>query len=290
MRDYCIVTDSTCDLPASIVTDLGITVIPMEFQLDGTTYLNYPDGRDYDFHAFYDALRAGKASTTSQVNYQTFLDTFTPILESGRDILYLAFSSGLSGTYNGSVIAANDLMEKYPGSKVISVDTLAASVGEGLLVYAAAKKREEGLSLDELAQWVTDNRLHLCHWFTVDDLNHLKRGGRVSPAVAIIGTALGIKPVMHVDDEGHLIPVSKVRGRRKSLDALVEHMAETCDKPESQTIFIGHGDSKEDAEYVAKLVRQKFKVKNIILNYIGPVIGSHSGPGTIALFFFGTHR
>ena len=290
MRDYCIVTDSTCDLPANIVTDLGITVIPMEFQLDGTTYLNYPDGRDYDFHAFYDALRAGKASTTSQVNYQTFLDTFTPILESGRDILYLAFSSGLSGTYNGSVIAANDLMEKYPGSKVISVDTLAASVGEGLLVYAAAKKREEGLSLDELVQWVTDNRLHLCHWFTVDDLNHLKRGGRVSPAVAIIGTALGIKPVMHVDDEGHLIPVSKVRGRRKSLDALVEHMAETCDKPESQTIFIGHGDSKEDAEYVAKLVRQKFKVKNIILNYIGPVIGSHSGPGTIALFFFGTHR
>ena len=290
MRDYCIVTDSTCDLPANIVTDLGITVIPMEFQLDGTTYLNYPDGRDYDFHAFYDALRAGKTSTTSQVNYQTFLDTFTPILESGRDILYLAFSSGLSGTYNGSVIAANDLMEKYPGSKVISVDTLAASVGEGLLVYAAAKKREEGLSLDELAQWVTDNRLHLCHWFTVDDLNHLKRGGRVSPAVAIIGTALGIKPVMHVDDEGHLIPVSKVRGRRKSLDALVEHMAETCDKPESQTIFIGHGDSKEDAEYVAKLVRQKFKVKNIILNYIGPVIGSHSGPGTIALFFFGTHR
>lgn len=290
MRDYCIVTDSTCDLPANIVTDLGITVIPMEFQLDGTTYLNYPDGRDYDFHAFYDALRAGKASTTSQVNYQTFLDTFTPILESGRDILYLAFSSGLSGTYNGSVIAANDLMEKYPGSKVISVDTLAASVGEGLLVYTAAKKREEGLSLDELAQWVTDNRLHLCHWFTVDDLNHLKRGGRVSPAVAIIGTALGIKPVMHVDDEGHLIPVSKVRGRRKSLDALVEHMAETCDKPENQTIFIGHGDSKEDAEYVAKLVRQKFKVKNIILNYIGPVIGSHSGPGTLALFFFGTHR
>ena len=290
MRDYCIVTDSTCDLPANIVTDLGITVIPMEFQLDGTTYLNYPDGRDYDFHAFYDALRAGKASTTSQVNYQTFLDTFTPILESGRDILYLAFSSGLSGTYNGSVIAANDLMEKYPGSKVISVDTLAASVGEGLLVYAAAKKREEGLSLDELAQWVTDNRLHLCHWFTVDDLNHLKRGGRISPAVAIIGTALGIKPVMHVDDEGHLIPVSKVRGRRKSLDALVEHMAETCDKPESQTVFIGHGDSKEDAEYVAKLVRQKFKVKNIILNYIGPVIGSHSGPGTLALFFFGTHR
>ena len=290
MRDYCIVTDSTCDLPANIVTDLGITVIPMEFQLDGTTYLNYPDGRDYDFHTFYDALRAGKASTTSQVNYQTFLDTFTPILESGRDILYLAFSSGLSGTYNGSVIAANDLMEKYPGSKVISVDTLSASVGEGLLVYAAAKKREEGLSLDELAQWVTDNRLHLCHWFTVDDLNHLKRGGRVSPAVAIIGTALGIKPVMHVDDEGHLIPVSKVRGRRKSLDALVEHMAETCDKPESQTIFIGHGDSKEDAEYVAKLVRQKFKVKNIILNYIGPVIGSHSGPGTLALFFFGTHR
>ena len=290
MRDYRIVTDSTCDLPAGIVAELNLTVIPMEFQLDGTTYLNYPDGREYDFHEFYNALRAGMASTTSQVNYQTFLDTFTPILEDGKDILYLAFSSGLSGTYSGSTIAAKDLMEKYPDAKIVCVDTLAASVGEGLLVYTAAKKREEGLSLDELAQWVLDNRLHLCHWFTVDDLNHLKRGGRISPAVAIIGTALGIKPVMHVDNEGHLIPVSKVRGRRKSLDALVEHMIQTCDKPDGQTIFIGHGDSVEDAEYVAKQIKQKFKIKTIILNYIGPVIGSHSGPGTIALFFFGTER
>ena len=290
MRDYCIVTDSTCDLPANIVTDLGITVIPMEFQLDGTTYLNYPDGRDYDFHAFYDALRAGKASTTSQVNYQTFLDTFTPILESGRDILYLAFSSGLSGTYNGSVIAANDLMEKYPGSKVISVDTLAASVGEGLLVYTAAKKREEGLSLDELAQWVTDNRLHLCHWFTVDDLNHLKRGGRISPAVAIIGTALGIKPVMHVDDEGRLIPVSKARGRKASLTALVDRMEATAIDPAGQTVFISHGDCLEDAEFVAGEVRRRLGVETVHINYVGPVIGNHSGPGTMALFFLGSER
>ena len=290
MRDYRIVTDSTCDLPANVVEELGLTVIPMEFQLDGATYHNYPDGREYDFHQFYEALRAGKTSTTSQVNYQTFLDPFTPILEEGKDILYLSFSSGLSGTYNGSTIAAKDLMEKYPDARIISIDTLAASIGEGLLVFAAAKKREEGLSLEELAKWVEANRLHLCHWFTVDDLNHLKRGGRVSPAVAIIGTALGIKPVMHVDDEGHLIPVSKVRGRRKSLDALVDHMVQTCTHPEGQTIFIGHGDSLEDAEYVAKLVRQKFKVKTVILNYIGPVIGSHSGPGTIALFFFGTQR
>ena len=290
MCDYCIVTDSTCDLPANIAAEMELEIIPMEFQIDGKTYLNYPDGREYDFHAFYDVLRAGNTSITSQVNYHTFIETFTPILESGKDILYIAFSSGLSGTYNGSLIAAGDLMEKYPDRKVICVDSLAASVGEGLLVYTAAKKKAEGLSLEELAKWVEDNRLHLCHWFTVDDLNHLKRGGRVSPAVAIIGTALGIKPVLHVDNEGHLIPVSKVRGRRKSLDALVEQMVKTCTQPEGQTIFIGHGDAKEDAEYVAKLVRQKLKVKTVILNFIGPVIGSHSGPGTIALFFFGTER
>lgn len=290
MRDYCIITDSTCDLPENIVSELELQVIPMEFQIDGKIYHNYPDGREYDFHKFYDALRTGKTSTTSQVNYQVFMDTFSPILESGKDILYIAFSSGLSGTYNGSVIAAKDLMEKYPERKVVCVDSLAASVGEGLLVYEAARKRAEGLALEELAAWVENNRLKLCHWFTVDDLNHLKRGGRVSPAVAIIGTTLGIKPVLHVDDEGHLIPVSKVRGRRKSLDALVEHMVQTCEKPEGQTVFIGHGDALEDAEYVAKLVRQKFKIKDIVINYIGPVIGSHSGPGTIALFFFGTHR
>ena len=290
MRDYCIVTDSTCDLPANIVTDLGITVIPMEFQLDGTTYLNYPDGRDYDFHAFYDALRAGKASTTSQVNYQTFLDTFTPILESGRDILYLAFSSGLSGTYNGSVIAANDLMEKYPGSKVISVDTLSASVGEGLLVYTAAKKREEGLSLDELAQWVTDNRLHLCHWFTVDDLVYLKRGGRISAATAFVGNTLGFKPVLHMDDAGHLINMFKVRGRKASLNAMADKYGELALDKAGGTVFISHGDCRADADTLAAILKERYgaSVKEIVV--VGPVIGAHSGPGTLALFFLGEHR
>ena len=290
MRDYCIVTDSTCDLPANIVTDLGITVIPMEFQLDGTTYLNYPDGRDYDFHAFYDALRAGKASTTSQVNYQTFLDTFTPILESGRDILYLAFSSGLSGTYNGSVIAANDLMEKYPGSKVISVDTLAASVGEGLLVYTAAKKREEGLSLDELAQWVTDNRLHLCHWFTVDDLNHLKRGGRVSAATALFGTMLSIKPVMYTSPEGKLIPMGKARGMKAALTELVNTMDKLAIRPIREPVFICHADCQDSVDYVKGLLYERFGVTDVRADYIGPVIGSHTGCGTLGLFFMGTER
>ena len=290
MRDYCIVTDSTCDLPANIVTDLGITVIPMEFQLDGTTYLNYPDGRDYDFHAFYDALRAGKASTTSQVNYQTFLDTFTPILESGRDILYLAFSSGLSGTYNGSVIAANDLMEKYPDSKVISVDTLAASVGEGLLVYTAAKKREEGLSLDELAQWVTDNRLHLCHWFTVDDLNHLKRGGRVSAATALFGTMLSIKPVMYTSPEGKLIPMGKARGMKAALTELVNTMDKLAIRPIREPVFICHADCQDSVDYVKGLLYERFGVTDVRADYIGPVIGSHTGCGTLGLFFMGTER
>ena len=290
MRDYCIVTDSTCDLPANIVTDLGITVIPMEFQLDGTTYLNYPDGRDYDFHAFYDALRAGKASTTSQVNYQTFLDTFTPILESGRDILYLAFSSGLSGTYNGSVIAANDLMEKYPGSKVISVDTLAASVGEGLLVYTAAKKREEGLSLDELAQWVTDNRLHLCHWFTVDDLNHLKRGGRVSAATALFGTMLSIKPVMYTSPEGKLIPMGKARGMKAALTELVNTMDKLAIRPIREPVFICHADCPDSVDYVKGLLYERFGITDVRADYIGPVIGSHTGCGTLGLFFMGTER
>lgn len=290
MRDYRIITDSTSDLSLSALQESGVQVIPMEFHLDGKSYHNYPDEREYDMKTFYAELKAGKTSTTSQINQQTFLEIFEPVLQEGKDILYLGFSSGLSGTYQSSCLAAEDLREKYPEAKIFCVDTLAASAGEGLLVYTAAQKKAEGMGIEELAKWVEDHRLHLCHWFTVDDLYHLKRGGRVSPAAAVIGTALGIKPVLHVDNEGHLIPMEKVRGRRKSLDALVDHMVKTCDPKEGQTIFISHGNAPEDAEYVAKQVQSKLKVKNVVLSMIGPVIGSHSGPGTIALFFFGTQR
>lgn len=290
MRDYCIITDSTSDLSLSALQESGVQVIPMEFHLDGKSYHNYPDEREYDMKAFYAELKAGKTSTTSQINQQTFLEIFEPILQEGKDILYLGFSSGLSGTYQSSCLAAEDLREKYPDAKIFCVDTLAASAGEGLLVYTAAKKKAEGMGIEELAKWVEDNRLHLCHWFTVDDLYHLKRGGRVSSAAAVIGTALGIKPVLHVDDEGHLIPMEKVRGRRKSLDALVDHMVKTCDPKEGQIIFISHGNAPEDAEYVAKQIKSKLKVKDVVISMIGPVIGTHSGPGTIALFFFGTQR
>ena len=290
MRDYQIITDSTSDLAVSILEKTDIQVIPMEFHIDGQSYHNYPDEREYDMGKFYAALKAGSTSTTSQINQQTFQEIFEPVLQQGKDILYLAFSSGLSGTYQSSLLAAEELRGRYPEAKIVCVDTLAASAGEGLLVYTAARKKAEGMGIDELAQWVEDSRLHLCHWFTVDDLFHLKRGGRVSPTVAVIGTALGIKPVLHVDNEGHLIPMEKVRGRRRSLDALVDHMVKTCDPKEGQTIFISHGGAKEDAEYVGKQVRARLKVKEVVYSTIGPGIGSHSGPGTIALFFFGTER
>ena len=213
-----------------------------------------------------------------------------PILEQGKDVLYIAFSSALSGTCQAANIAADMLREKYPERKILVVDSLAASMGEGLIVYYAAKMRQEGKTIDEVYQWVLDNRLRLCHWFTVDDLFFLHRGGRVSSASAVLGTMLGVKPVLHVDDEGRLILVGKTRGRRKSLDQLVEHMAETVERPEEQIIFISHGDAPEDAAYVEQLVRDKFKVKDIVVNYIDPVIGGHSGPGTVALFFLGSKR
>ncbi|MGI5893013.1 MAG: DegV family protein [Candidatus Merdivicinus sp.] len=290
MRDYRIVTDSTSDLAVSVLEKMDVTVIPMEFHLEGVSYHNYPDEREYDMKKFYAQLKSGKSSTTSQINQQNFLEIFEPILQDGKDILYLAFSSGLSGTYHSSCLAAEELRAKYPEAKILCVDTLAASAGEGLFVYTAFCKKQEGYTIEELEKWALENRLHLCHWFTVDDLHHLKRGGRVSPTAAVIGTALGIKPVLHVDNEGHLIPMEKVRGRRRSLDSLVEHMVKTCDPKEGQTIFISHGDALEDAQYVGDQIRSKMKVKNIVYSTIGPVIGSHSGPGTIALFFFGTER
>lgn len=290
MVNYIIFTDSGADLSLKLIKNLKVEVIPLKFTLQGNSFNDYPDGREMSPHDFYDAVRSGEMPTTAQINTSEFIEHFEPYLKQGSDILYLSFSSGLSGTYNAARIAALDLTEKYPERKIVVVDTLAASMGEGLLIYYAAQKRLAGASLQEVAAFVEDNRNQLCHWFTVDDLNHLKRGGRISAAAALFGSMLGIKPVLHVDDAGHLIPMAKVRGRRASLDALILHMEQTVIKPEEQVIFISHGDCLKDAEYVADQIRKRWKVRDIIINYIGPVIGAHSGPGTVALFFFGSHK
>lgn len=290
MRNYIIITDSSADLPVNILEEYGITVAPLGFSFENENYLNYPDHRQLDIKKFYERVKNGEKSTTTLVNSKTFEEYFTPILESGKDILYLGFSSPLSGTFGSSLTAKEELLEKYNDARIECVDTLSASMGEGLLVYYAAKMKQEGKNLDEVKQWVLDNRLNLCHWFTVDDLNHLKRGGRINAMTATIGTALGVKPILHINDEGHLVPDSNVRGRKKSINALLEHMELTCMDPEENSVFISHGDCLEDAEYLASLIKEKLHVKEVIINYVGPVIGSHTGQGVVALFFFGKER
>lgn len=290
MCKFRLLTDSTADLPASMVQELDLQVYPMAFILNGKEYRDYPDGRELMPHAFYEALRGGQTSSSAQINQQQFIDWVSPFLENGEDVLYLSFSSGLSGTYQSALLAQKELQARYPARTFTVVDSLCASMGEGLLAYYAAAMRQKGCTLKETAAWLENNKLKLCHWFTVDDLHHLKRGGRVSPATAVVGTMLNIKPVLHVDDDGHLIPMEKVRGRRQSLEALVRHMKETVENPQEQTIFISHGDCPQDAEYVASRIRETMTVKDIRIHTIGPVIGTHSGPGTVALFFLGSHR
>jgi DegV family protein with EDD domain len=220
----------------------------------------------------------------------TCRDIFEGILKRGNDVLYIGFSSALSGSYNAGTMVAESLRDAYPERKIVTIDSLSASMGEGLLVYHVAEQRRSGKSIDEVSEWLIANRLHLCHWFTVDDLFHLKRGGRISAATALVGTVLGVKPVLHVDDEGKLVAVGKVRGRRRSLEALVDEMEKTCANPTEQVVFISHGDCIEDAQYVERLVRERLNVKDVQINYVDPVIGAHSGPGTVALFFLGTAR
>lgn len=290
MPSYRILTDSTTDLTPEMIRELNVEIIPLCYIMEGKTYRDIPGGSAMGEKEFYSKLRNGIMSTTTQVNSEEFMDYFQPYLERGEDVLYIAFSSGLSGTCQSAFIAKKQLEEKYPGRRIEVFDSLCASMGEGLFVYLAAMKSKAGASIDEVLQWMKENVLRLCHWFTVDDLNHLKRGGRVSTATALVGTMLGIKPVLHVDNEGHLIPVSKVRGRKQSLDALVKKMEETAVVPEEQTVFISHGDCLEDARYVESQLKSKLGVKKVFLNYIGPVIGAHSGPGTVALFFLGKER
>ena len=230
--------------------------------------------------------------TTSQVNPENAKNIFLPYLKDGYDILHIAFSSGLSGSYNSTRIAAEELSEEFPDRKITIIDSLAASLGEGLLVHKAVMLKEQGADLDAVADWVEQNKLHIVHNFTVDDLFHLHRGGRVSKATAILGTMINVKPILHVDDEGHLIALSKVRGRKKSLQALVDSMEKQMGAYRSQNdiVFISHGDSLADAQYVADLVKQRFGIESFLINYVGPTIGAHSGPGTIALFYMGDYR
>ena len=290
MNQFAIITDSGADLPQYLAEELNVSVLPLHFTIQGKEYADLPDRRDMEPSALYDLLRQGEMGKTSALNANDYTEIMTPVLEAGQDMLVLAFSSGLSTTYQSSVIAVEELREKYPDRKIYTVDTLAASLGEGLLVWYAAKMREEGKSIEEVRDWVEDHKLNLAHWFTVDDLNHLKRGGRVSAATALVGTMLSIKPVLHVDNEGHLINMSKARGRAASLKALVDKMEATAIDPANQTIFISHGDSEADAKKVADMVKERFGVEVKVIDYVGPVIGCHSGPGTIALFFLGSER
>lgn len=289
MGEYVITTDNNSDLPEEFYRKYGIGCTYLSYSMDGK---NYTHNNFLPEHEFYEAMRKGSLPTTAQVNPEAARDLLEPYLKEGKDILHIAFSSGLSGTYNSTRIAAEELAEEYPDRKIVVVDSLAASLGQGLLVYYAQQHKAEGESLEAVAEWLINNRLHLVHLFTVDDLFHLHRGGRVSKTTAIVGSMLNIKPILHVDNEGKLINIGKIRGRKKSLQELVRLMDEKigsyaagCD-----TIFISHGDCLEDARYVEKQVREKYNIETVLINNVGATIGAHSGPGTLALFFLGQER
>lgn len=290
MADYVIMTDSCCDMTSALAEELELSVLPLSLHMGDAVYRNWLDGREIGFQEFYAKIRSGQLATTSAVSVGEFAAEMRKILSAGKDILCINFSSALSATYQSATIAAADLAEEFPDRKILVVDSLCASLGQGLLVYLCAQERSKGRSLEEVHTFVEETKGKVCHWFTVDDLNHLKRGGRISATTALFGTMLSIKPVMHVDDGGHLVPVSKARGRKSSLLALVDQMEATAIDPASQTVFISHGDCEGDALFVAGEITRRFGTRDIRLNYVGPVIGNHSGPGTLALFFLGTKR
>lgn len=284
-----IVTDSTADLPAEYLEEHDLGCMCLSYIVEG---VSYGQDKELPWKDFYAMMRQGKMPSTSQVNPEEAKAYLEECIRTDKEILYLAFSSGLSGTYNSGRLAAEEIMEEHSDCRIIVIDTLAASLGEGLLVHKAVQMRDAGKSLEETAQWVRDNLLHMVHVFTVDDLYHLFRGGRVSKATAFVGTLAGIKPKLHVDNEGHLIVIGKVRGRKKSLTALVDYMEERMGSRRSQNdiVFISHGDAEEDARFVADQVRERFGIEQVMINHIGPTIGTHAGPGTIALFFLGESR
>ena len=281
-----IITDSCCDLPAQMISELELSVVNLSMEMDGMTFTD----AETTPKALYDHLRAGKLPKTSAVNPDGWAGMIRPALEAGQDALVMTFSSGLSTTYQSAVIAAGELQEEFPQRKLIVVDTLCAAIGQGLLVYHAARLRSEGKSIDETAAWVETHKLNLCHWVTVEDLMHLKRGGRVSAATAVMGTMLSIKPIIRMDNEGKLENVGKSRGRKAAMNYLLDRMAETQIPELNDTVCIGHGDCQADAEHLAAEIKSRFGVKNVIINYVGAVIGAHTGPGVVFIAFFGNHR
>ncbi len=289
MEKFVIVSDSSCDLPNDWIVAHNVEIIPLSVDIDGKTYRNYPDERDIKLHDFYDLLRAKKVGKTTQLAPEGFISSVEPFLKKGQDVLALGFSSALSGTFNSMRLAAEELKQRYPARKIVVIDTLSASLGQGMLVYRAVELKEEGKSLDTVAQYIEDNKLRLNHLFTVDDLGTLKRGGRLTASLAFIGTILNLKPVMRMDNEGRLVPWGKKHGRKVALRALVERMEETIQ--EDRLIFISHGDCLEEALALkTTVVALHPNTQVFLINHVGPVIGAHSGPGTIALFFFGRQR
>ena len=288
MQDYILFTDCACDISPKLLAQWEVPFVSMTVKFDDEeeSFQNF----DRPFRAFYEKMRKGGVARTAAVNAQTFLEAFEPCLKAGKDVLYLAFSSGLSTTYNSALIALEELRERYPERRLIAVDSLAASAGFGLFVYLVKRKRDEGASIEEAAAYAESIKLNVCHWFTVDDLVYLKRGGRVSAAAALVGGLLNIKPVLHTDNEGHLINMFKVRGRRAAIKALAQKYGELALDPAGGTLFISHGDCIEDAKLLKKIIMEDYGVNVALITDIGPVIGSHSGPGTLAFFFLGKER
>ena len=282
---YQIITDSCCDFTDKQYADLGVAYTPLSVMYNGENHNNFSDAADVK--AFYDELRSGVTASTAAVNPDGWAAIMEPALRSGRDVLALAFSSGLSTTYQSAVIAAKELRETYPQRKIYVVDTLCAALGQGLLVWYACKKRDEGMDIDQLHTWVEENKLNICHWVTVDDLSHLKRGGRISATTAIVGTMLNIKPIIYVDNDGHLINIAKVRGRKTAMELLAKKLEQTA--IDKEIAFIAHGDCPEDAAQLETLIRE-CGVKEVLTGYVGPVIGAHTGPGVLVVFFMGTQR
>ena len=287
MASYVIVTDSSADLSAPLLEKYGAVSVPLAVTLEGQD----PRPNDeIDIKEFYSFLRGKKSATTSAVAIESFKQVFEKYVSAGNDVLYLGFSSGLSGTYNAAFVAARELKEQYPDRTIATVDTLCASLGQGLLVHLCAKMRGEGADLRTVCAFVEETKHRVCHWFTVDDLFFLKRGGRVSAATAVVGSMLQIKPVMHVDEAGRLVKVTTARGRKGSLEALLARMKESAIDPANQTVFISHGDCESDANYLADRIRAELGVETVVVDYVGPVIGAHAGPGVVALFFIGKER
>jgi len=286
MPNYKIITDSCCDFTEEMYQEMDVACAPLSVLYKGVLHENFSD--DASLHELYTGIAGGEMPTTSAVNPEGWAKVMKPVLDAGKDVLCLAFSSGLSATYQSAVIAAEELRETYPDRKIIVIDTLCAALGQGLLVMHACAKRDAGMELEELAAWVEDNKLNVCHWVTVDDLFHLKRGGRVSATTALVGTMLNIKPIIYVNDEGKLVNTAKARGRKAAMEMLVKKMGEHC--IDKDLVTIAHGDCREDAEALAQIVKEKFGVKKVHIGYVGAVIGAHTGPGVLVLFFMGDKR